>query len=319
MEHPTREEVEAGIVGEGGELPVIKRTIDNTALSAYMTCPREYNFAYRQHRRPKETKPPLSFGSFWHLLLETHYKTGGAGILTERDKLLEQWEEHGSEDDYRTAPRALSEYENYLKWLNEESGIGVADDLQQTVGFPDNPMVELQTAVKSDRLIHPYAGKIDRLVIDNGLGYVEDHKTTSRKTKYYFEQYYNSNQMKGYTWLAQQLFPSIKIVGVRINLLHVTKTKSGFYRQPITFSDKIIEEWEENTNEWIRRIARDTEEENFPGHFGTFGCTRMYGKCQFFGACQTSPSIRQQYLEDMYEIRPWNPLAVEEDEDVSDE
>lgn len=293
------------------DLPVIQRPIDNTALSAYMTCPREYNFAYRQHRRQEGTSPPLSFGSFWHLIMEAHYKTGGDPVAMA--DLPMKWEGHDREDDYRTLSRALMEYKNYKKYL--QRGIGIETDLLQTVGYPDHPMVELSTAVKGGQLLHPYAGKIDRIVVeDSGLAYVEDHKTTSRLDRHYFNQWVNSNQMMGYTWIAQQLMPHLKIQGVRINLLHITKTKSEFHRRPIPFTPKQIEHWEENVNEWLKRLERDTAEDNFPGHYGTNGCSRKYGMCDYYKVCSSSPSIRQAYLEDEFPINPWNPLEVEDEE-----
>jgi hypothetical protein len=289
----------------GRRLAVIERPIDNTALSTFMRCPREYNYSMRQGWRRKEKSQALSFGAFWHSLLETHYKSGG-DIGAVLQTFAERKHEVPNEGDYRTADRALLEYKRYREVFD------VKEDCRATIGWPDAPMVELSTAISHPLLAHEYAGKIDRIISVNGLGYIEDHKTTSRKDKYYFSQYQNSNQMKGYVWIARQLVTDIKIVGVRINLLHCLTNSSSFERHIVTYSDAQMTEWVDNTNRWLQRLERSIVEEDFPGHFGDDGCTRRYGNCPFFNVCGTSPTIRQAVLEQDFHIDHWDPLAYED-------
>lgn len=289
-------------------LPVIQRPIDNTALTAYMTCPREYFFGMVQHRRPSGRSPALVFGSAWHTILENHYK--GKTIIEAVKAGLEAWEDHGAVDDYRTPQRLVLSFEQYLKrW-------GTDQDIKDTLGWPENPLVECAVEIDADELAHPYAGKIDRVVLVNGLGYIEDHKTTSRLDRHYFSQFENSNQMKGYVFMAQKLVPSIKIVGARINLAHVTKTKTEFHRHLVTFTPEQMLEWVGNYNRWANRLAHDTEAGDFPGHFGDNGCSRKYGLCSYHRVCRVSPRLQQKVLEQEFEVNPWNPLQVE---DVVDE
>lgn len=296
------------------QLPVIDRPIDNTVLSEYMTCPRAYNYAYRMHRRPATEAAALSFGKWWHLCLETHYKTGGNGDAVEA--IIQQWEEHirangiNMADEYRTPGRLRVCYIQYLQRWNVQA------DLRSTIGWPENPLVEISTSVQGGGLLHPYAGKLDRVIMDSGLGYIEDHKTTSRLDTHYFTQFQKSNQMKGYTWMGQQLYPSVRVVGVRINLMHCTKTKTEFHRQVVPFPPAIIAEWVDNTNEWLRRLSSDYSTETWPGHFGDNGCSRKFGLCQFHRVCATSPAMRQSILEHEFAINPWNPLEVEDDTDA---
>ena len=286
--------------------PLIERPIDNTALSTFMKCPREYNLSMREGWRRKETSQALSFGAFWHRLLETHYKTGGdiASVM----QTFERWKhEVPNVGDYRTANRALLDYKRY------RDQYPVAADTQATIGWPHSPMVEISTAIHSPDLIHEYAGKIDRIVMVGGLAYVEDHKTTSRLDKGYFKNFENSNQMMGYVWMARQLVPDVKVVGVRINLLHVLTKDSNFERGLITYSDSRIDEWVDNTNRWLHRLQRSIVEEDFHAHFGDNGCSSKYGRCQFFDVCSSSPAIRRAVLAQDFHIDKWDPLAHEED------
>lgn len=305
------------------QLPIIDRPVDNTALQAYLACPREYFFSMILHRRSKSDSAALSFGAAWHKALEIHYKTGG-----NRDAVLvgttAAYRGHDAVDDYRTLDRVLLDYDKYTaKWGKPEA------EPAKTVGWPKAPIVEVSTNAMGEGLIHPWAGKIDRVVEIGGLYYIEDHKTTSRLDKNYFKQFELSYQMKGYTYLGRQLLPGMNIVGVRINLAHVLTNKTEFHRELFTFSKDQIAEWVRTTNAWFQRLGNDIEIYNeliasgmesldamidaFPAHFGDNGCSRKFGMCQYHEVCSVGPRLRKQMLEKNFEIRPWNPLDIEED------
>lgn len=296
----------------------IDRVLDNTAVSTYQTCPREYYFSMVLHRRSSEVgHAPLVYGRVWHKILEVHYRTGGDESAVFEAALVCWDQGHGAVGDHRTLERALLDYRKYAQKYG-------AADIAETVGYPDNPLVELPINCQGEGLIHPYAGKIDRLVRIGKQIYVEDHKTTSRLDKYYFTGFDLSSQMLGYTYLAQQLMPGETVAGVRINVAHVLKDSTVFpERQLFTFSPDRIAEWVRNTNIWMSRINGEMEwmEENggvqdtaFPGHYGTNGCDRKFGLCQYHRVCSVSPRIRQRALEAEFpETTPWNPLAVEDE------
>lgn len=317
-------------------LPMLDRPVDNTAQSAYMNCPREFLFSMVLHRRAREVKPALSFGSIWHKILECHYKSG-ADVVHVEDSVRE-WHSKTPQSpvgtDYRTLERALSDYKGpYLKkWP-------LAKDIKSTIGFPSSPMVEISTSIQGNGLAAPYAGKIDRFV-EEDLCFIEDHKTTSRKDKYYFEQFQLSNQMMGYTFIGGLLVPDRRIVGVRINLYHVLTNESGFDRQLITFSQSQLEGWRDNYNKWVARIKLDywawriaqgedygdlglsgeladfiraAGIEPFPAHFGDNGCSRKFGRCTYFNVCSLPPRVQMKALEQDFDVVPWNPLEVDDD------
>lgn len=289
-------------------LPAILRPMDNTAMTEYKTCPRAFHFGMIQHRRSEGESPALCFGTSWHTAMKVHYRSGGDQMRV-RTAILNGWEGHNAPDDYRTMERVMLDYDQYVGKFGKH-------ECHQTLGFPTEPMIEISTNALGLGLLHPWAGKLDRFYDDGGV-FIEDHKTTSRLDKNYFKQYQLSNQMKGYVFLGQLLMPSVRILGVRINLAHVLTKKTEFHRELFTFSPAVIREWVENENEWMRRLARDYEmlangeAGAFPGHYGDNGCSRKFGMCAYHSVCTQDPSQRQRVLERDFKVSPWNPLEAE--------
>jgi hypothetical protein len=311
------------VLQSGTGLPFIKRPLDNTALQAYMACPREYWLSMVQHRRGTGLSPALSYGLAMHTALEHHYKSGGNEDIVEM-MVRAKWKKHDSSDDYRTLDRVILDYQRYRK----KYGADPSKEPAKTVGWPTHPMVELSTNAVGGGLIHPWAVKIDRIIELNGLGYVEDHKSTSRLDKNYFKSFELSNQMMGYLHVAQQLVPSLKIVGVRINVIHCLSKETNFERMVLTFSPDQMQEWVENTNQWMERLNSESKywylqeeiaklrDEPIPfpiAHFGDNGCSRKYGLCGYHRVCSVSSRIRHQMLENEFPVNPWNPLEADDE------
>lgn len=304
--------------------PYIDRSIDNTALASFMECPRKFYYSMILNRRKGGlTKPALSYGTTWHAILETHYKTGG-DVAAVKEAAIVSWQQHDNPDDHRTLERALKAYVGYLaRWGDHQSdsaGNG------KTVGFPDTPVVELATELWWEGALHPYAGKIDRVFELQGLYYVEDHKTTSQLGANYFYQFDPSNQMMGYAVLAQEL-TGLPIAGVRINAHGVLKTQDKFERKIVTYSQPRLAEWKRNYNHWINRlessliqigvgdttgIIDENPEETllsaFPHQFNA--CAAKYGMCQYAEVCTSPPHLRKKIIEFDFEEVVWDPMAA---------
>lgn len=311
------------VLQPGVGLPFIQRPLDNTALQAYMACPREYYLGMVEHRRAPGLSPALAYGKAIHTALEHHYKSGGNEDIVEM-MVRAKWEPHNAADDYRTLERVLLDYRAYRK----RYGGDPSKENGTTVGWPTQPMVELSSNALGGGLIHPWAVKIDRIIELGGLGYVEDHKSTSRLDKHYFNSFELSNQMMGYVHVAQQLVPSLRIVGVRINVIHALTKETNFERMVLTFSPDQMAEWVENTNAWMERLNSDSarwvvdrriaETTGKPArwpvaHFGDNGCSRKYGLCGYHRVCKVSSRIRHEMLENEFPVNPWNPLEADDD------
>lgn len=326
---PHLEEIEKkNMLSWNGELiqirrsPWIPRPIDNTALADYMACPRKYYYGMvANRRRSGPTAPPLAFGASWHAALEAHYKYGGDRYKVEI-AILHSWQQHDRPDDHRTMERVLSCYDQYLSHWGDH-----ASDTQRngrTVGFPENPMVEIPVEIAWPGGAHPYTGKIDRIIEINGLYYVEDHKTTSQLGAQYFQQYDPNNQMMGYAWLAQKL-TGLRIAGVRINALGVLKTQTKLAREIVSYSKERLEEWGRNYNSWVARLedsyrimaeggsttftpSDEVLLEAWPHNF--MACSAKYGMCQYASVCSFQPARRGYVLETEFSDREWDPMEV---------
>lgn len=313
----------------------IQRTIDNTALAAYMRCPREFLYSMLLHRRKKGTpRPALAFGTTWHAILQEHYRTGGDTAAVQRAGIM-SWEQHEDPTDHRTVERALSCYDEYIKKWGDHAAEAKA--WGATLGWPEMPVVEEPTELWWEGAAHPYAGKIDRIVVTQGMHIVEDHKTTSALGKTYFRQFDPSNQMMGYAWLAQ-ILTGAPIAGVRINALGVLKTESKFERQTILFTQDRLIDWTHAYNHWIERInnaikvaigneppkdeaemvarlkaaSQEDIDRAFPYNFNA--CAGKYGPCSYVEVDTMPVKIRTRVLENDFDYAPWNPLAEEGEE-----
>lgn len=283
-------------------LPVIDRPLDNTAMAAYMTCPREFYHSMILHRRKEAESTALRYGTLWHKMLEAHYWSGGEKDAVQQAMLL-NWP-GDAEGDYRSFQRAFYDYDMYVKRWGKPS-----NEDSKTIGWPEAPMLEIASSTDGGVLPFPYTGKLDRLIEIQGMVYVEDHKTTSRLDSNFSKQFVVSSQMLGYAWLAQQLVPGKTVAGVRINVIHTLDRSTNFERILVSFSPQRIAEWVENMAVWMRRLASDQE---FPGHYGDNGCSRKYGMCVYHEVCGTSARFRQRELEREFPINPWNPMEVGE-------
>lgn len=301
---------------------LVGRTIDNTALAAYMTCPRKYYYAYVLHRRKSGLpSPSLCYGSGWHTALETAYKAAPM----DRDQLVDEvrgavgrkWTGSTDPSDYRTFDRCIVEFEHYinkygLPWLEPA----------KTVGWPDAPLVEIAVELPVPGARHPYTGKLDHIIDANGQFLIEDHKTASQMRNDFFKSFELDNQMIGYAVLAE-LVTGLPIAGVRINAHFIRKSDSVFERRTIQFTQERLKAWCKNYDYWLERIEDSVttlvaaKTANFEGDAGAFpqnfsACAGKYGMCTYAEVCAMPPRLQQATLEAYYDELPWNPLETED-------
>lgn len=299
---------------------LIGRPIDNTVLSAYLSCARKGLYMAWLHRRyGGPPTPALGFGGGWHYVMESHFKAPemSAEDLFDRVQLFtaEHWEDHQVLDDYRTFQRAMVEYKKYVKQYGlpwKEEG--------RTVGWPYAPLVEISVEVPIPGARHPYAGKMDRIFELQGNNYVEDHKTTSRADS--FAQYEMDNQMIGYAAEAQ-ILTGLPIAGVRVDRVVVRKNDSEMERRIFTYTESRIQQWHRNYDNNLEKLEHDLElyaqdsdiatTRGFPLNFSA--CHAKFGMCQYAGVCSLPPELWAGALMDDFVVNPWNPLEVKGDGD----
>ncbi len=291
--------------GKDGPDPTeLDRPIDNTAKADFERCHWLYYAGMVRHRRKDDSKsPPLAYGTVWHSILQAHYESDGdmSKVLV---AAVAGWQEHGKMDDHRTLERALMEYDNYKeRW----GAVPSRDEEAKTLGWPDSPMVEISMNATWPGSLHPYAGKIDRILDWNGQIFIEDHKTTSQMGATYFRQFELSNQMMGYAFLGE-LITGRPVAGVRINAHAIYKRESKFERQVFSYSKERLADWAENNNAAIAEIKECYRTGLWRRNFN--GCAGKYGMCSYADVCSVAPSIREAALEQDFPVNPWNPLEA---------
>jgi hypothetical protein len=294
---------------------IIGRSMDNTAMSAYMKCPALYEKSYRQHRRGRgRPTPALNYGSNWHNIMQASYSAPmmERPALEQRveDYAIERWGLSSDPSDYRTFDRSIVEYSNYLDYY----GLPWLETEGRTVGWPDRPLVELAVELAIPGARHPYTGKLDRIFTAHDQYLIEDHKTASQFRSDAFRQWELDSQMIGYDTLGGLLINK-PIAGVRINLHVIRKSDSVFERRTILFSPDRVRDWTAKYDEWLERLERDYERAAagdplaFPENFAA--CSGKYGMCQYAGVCSLDSRHRQAALEQDFDIAPWNPLEAD--------
>lgn len=288
----------------GRALPVIDRPLDNTALDAYMACPYRYYLSMVLHRRRRgRISPALAYGTSWHSGLETWYKGGNYAEVVKA--MSDNWSDHGIVGDHRNLGRCVSAFDNFLS----EHG----DDRKQTLGYPENPVVELSVNVAIAGSPYSYAGKIDRIFVLHDHIFIEDHKTTSQLGPYFFQNFSLSNQMMGYAYLGKQQTGEV-ISGIRINAYGALKSGDKFARETISYSQERLDEWADNFLIWAERIDSSYRENEWRQNFNAcYG--GKYGPCPYVNVCSLPKKRHDTVLSEQFTLDKWDPTAINGVED----
>ena len=292
---------------------------DNSMLSAYKSCPRQYYLRYGKHWRSEGTAAPLVFGLSWHagqdVIWQFAKKVGNPSELARlaMAKFLETWEEEGFpatmglEEIERLAPRTPSiaheMYENYIeqRWKMLMDAEVLAVEQPFAVPMPGHEGIF-------------YVGRLDKVVSYNGQLLVLEHKTTTeykidggfRPT--YVESWYTDSQVKGYQFGGGLYFEGLSQVWVDAALVH--KKMHHFFRFiPVAHQVNIIEEWIKDTNNWVHRVEGDWKAGYFPRNEGS--CIGKYGPCTFLNICRSTPdNALPEEAPAGYMHEEWQPFDV---------
>ena len=185
-----------------------------------------------------------------------------------------------------------------------------------------------------------YCGRIDRAEDHQGLIKIVDTKTTTRFGKTYWNQLRPNDQLTGYAaaykemtgklpdrvvldvlYIGEPRQPDengkvsvpkkIKALGPEEEALWLVNAK--FEQGPTKRSQVDIDAWWINTMTEGIRMRKLFERIDYPAQWSqrTSQCN-AYGECDFRNIC-TVTSNPQPIIDDMYEIKPWSPFKVEDE------
>lgn len=285
---------------------------DSTSLSAFVTCPRKYYLSMLQGWTSEQKSVHLIFGGHYATALEHFHKHRAAGVeysdalrLVVREALENTWDrENNAPQDWLHVSKTRDTLIRSIVWYLEN----FKDDPMQTVILSNGQAaVEYSFSIDlTDQYI--YCGHIDRLVTygENNDIYVQDQKTSgSQITPRFFEGYSPDYQMTGYTWAGQIIF-NMPVKGVVIDAAYIAVGFTAFGRQPITRSEKQLEEFRTEVLHYIGQAKACHESGYYPMNRTACG---NYGGCEFKRICSAVPGVRSNLLEGSFKKRDrWDPI-----------
>lgn len=295
---------------------------DSTSLTAFVTCPRKYFYSVLQGWTSELKSAHLVFGGHYATALEHFHKFRAQGIEYDdalravvREALYNTWTHDiaengdpipgtGAPQDWLHNTKTRDTLIRSIVWYLEH----YKDDAMQTVILSDGrAAVEYSFSIElSDEYL--YCGHIDRLVTygDNADIYVQDQKTSgSTITPRYFDGYSPDYQMTGYTWAGQIIF-NMPVKGVVIDAAQIAVGFTAFSRQPVTRSERQLEEFRHEALHYIKQAKACHESGYYPMNRTACG---NYGGCEFRRICSAVPGVRDNLLQGGFVKRDrWDPL-----------
>lgn len=287
-----------------------KKVWDYSTLSSFQTCKKKYYWEHVRNLKPKLKGAALQFGGAIHEALDTYYSEGmnESALKLGIDKLKVGWQDREG-DEIRTVENGVKLLENYaLKYKHEPF---------KPLGKPEKGFVFFIGDIL-------YGGRIDLPVEwDNDL-WIMEHKTTTRLTNGYFDQFELDKQVTGYIIAAEEHFKGRKVMGCIVNVMEpwkevkrvtekTKKPEDHFLRKPITRSQMLKDRFRLNIQRTVRDIEWCTENDEFMEAEKKEVCYYYNRPCPYLQLCKYGEDER--VIERDYIIEVWEPFKVLESEE----
>lgn len=287
---------------------------DATSISATQKCMRYYQLSILEGWTPNNHSEHIRFGGHFATALEHYYKHVGEGADWEEallrvvtEALHDTWDrdEDGngkpwlSQDSNKTRENLIRTIVWYVDQFHDE-------EVTVKLDPEGKPLVEHSFALPVDNGVI-FTGHIDRVVEFAGDPYVMDQKTTGQTiTPKWFRQFKPNVQFSMYTFAGKAIW-HIPVKGVIIDGAQIAVGFSRFERAVSFRTDGELNEWYDDTMQWITVAQQMTKEGWFPMNPASCG---NYGGCQFLGICEKSPGLRDNFLKGSFHVRDdlWDPL-----------
>jgi hypothetical protein len=292
--------------------------LDSTMLSTYKSCAFKFFLEYVLNFKPREKSVHLIAGGAFAAGLEASrtafYVDGKPAAEAEGMGIIALLADYGAfecpADSAKSPERMAGALEFYfdryplggdgadpITLPGGRRGIEVSFAEPLPIHNPDN----------GDPLL--YCGRLDMAAkYAQGL-FVEDDKTTSSLGATWSRQWDLRSQFTGYCWGLWKA-AGIKPNGVLVRGVSILKTKYDT-QQAISYRhDWQIEEWEQSTLSTIEDMIRDYKRGYWRQDLD-HACAE-YGGCHFKQTCMTKGEGKQNWLEQYYQRRLWNPVTRQE-------
>jgi len=280
------------------------KQLDSSKMKCFLECPRKFYWRYVRHLVPEEQHPALDFGKAIHEALYTWYDR-------EPDEDPKEVQEYAIRvfhsnwtdvpgDDKRTHKKGQALLTKYFEKYPKE---------------PFEFITPPETSFRIRLLDYFLIGRFDGLIKHQNMIMPLDHKTATRKGKYYYRRFRPDLQMSTYCWagrkIAQAKGYDVPVKGAYINVLYFTKTKIDFDREIITRKDWEIEQFLEVAVKIMDNInLRDTE--NIKDWDPNWTSCQKWGTCKYRPLClelDPEPLVPFMYKKEIWDPTDGNPTV----------
>ena len=257
-------------------------TLNSTSIVTYLECPRKFQYSAERSLALKGGKyEALDKGELMHHLIcrwfELRIARDPKPLVTITEELRQLGGRFNSleKEDLEFLRQRFYAYTMF--W---------ADDQARPLVIDGKCAVEIGFSVKiyeDDSFIFILEGRLDRVAEQQGIQFILDHKTQSRKHEYHRRR----PQFLNYALGAQLSGLPINKLSVDYIGLQQTINKDTFRRDMFSYSPGVLEEWKEYL---IRRVYMPIAcDIGFMKELGS--CEGTWSPCPFIELCE-APSSR---------------------------
>lgn len=292
--------------------------VDNTMLSAYKDCPRKYQLRHRLHWRSVGTSLPLIFGLSWHEAQDVIWSYYGKVPLKELPdyafaKFCEMWEKEGM--PVNMSVEQIEAFNPRTPMVALEMIKGYINARGSMIERVELLAVEQPFAVPLPGLDDFwYVGRLDKVIGYQNQTLTIEHKSTTEYKKdggfktSYIEGWYTDSQVKGYEYGGALFFPGMQQVWVDAALVHKT-VHDKFRFVPVWHARPLLNEWIQDTLDWLDRIQKDIARDYFPKNENS--CMGKFGPCPFLNICRTTSDPKTLgTAPEGYMVEKWEPYDL---------
>ena len=289
---------------------------DSSKVQTYLNCPRKYFYNYILGWDTDEPNVHLVFGEGWHRAMEVLLNEGytNDAIKNAYNEFFKYYREHYTEiqDSVNFPKSPNSIVPTLVEYIQKYKASDTFEVLYTEVAGT--------VPISENRVVH---FRLDSIVKgDEGIFSLE-HKTGSRLSQAWIDQWTLKTQVGTYMHVLHSLYDPKDVYGIKINGVIFKRTKNDYIRVPIRKSTDMMNTWLWNMNHWIdliewnmNELAESTEDElvlhAFP--MNTESCISYGRACKYLDFCSLL-SNQLKHAEEppsVFVRKFWDPSAREE-------
>lgn len=279
---------------------------DSSKVQTYMSCPRMYFYRYVLGWEREEPNIHLAFGTAWHKAME-HLLLHGYDQVEDAFQLF-------SESFDSEIPLDMQD----SKSKNKNNALLAMYQYAEQYRHDDFNVLHTEIAgvvqLAPDKNMHL---RLDAICEDKNGIFALEHKTGSKISRTWTDQWALKTQVGTYTHALYCLYEPADVFGVRINGTFFGAKQAEFMRLPIRKDTRSMNVWLWNTLYQLDEIANNfdllsdcTEDDPILYAFPMIGesCTDYFG-CPYHDFCTAWPNPLSRCGEEPigFKTRWWNP------------